>query len=299
MGEPVRAKLRTLLDLARISNLPTVWSNVLAGAVLAGTSADARPVVFAAIAASLLYSGGMFLNDAFDAEIDARERPERPIPSGRIARRAVLALGFGMLALALCVLGLSVLVMRARVALVPVGLAIAAGVVVYDRWHKGVAWSPVVMGACRAGLYFLGAFAAGGERASVLLPAVSLLGYVVGLTHVARFENASVVGRIWPALFVSAPALVVLATIRHVPPVELALTVAVLIVHAVWTVRALAIALRGGRGSIPRSVVSLIAGISLVDAAFIAANDGPTVALAAAVAAFAVTLLLQRWVRGT
>jgi 4-hydroxybenzoate polyprenyltransferase len=295
----VRVKLRTLLDLARISNLPTVWSNVLAGAVLAGTSADALRVVVAAIAGTLLYSGGMFLNDAFDAEIDARERPERPIPSGRIAKRTVLALGFGMLALSLCVLGLSVLVLRAPVELVPAGLAVAAGVVVYDRWHKGVALSPVVMGACRAGLYFLGALAAGGRCEAVLLPAVSLLGYVVGLTHVARFENASVVGRIWPALFVSTPALVVLATIWRAAPVELALTVAVLTVHAVWTVRALAIALRGGRGSIPRSVVSLIAGISLVDAAFIAANDGPSAALAAAVGAFAVTLLLQRWVRGT
>src|SRR5262245_63491269 len=51
-------------------------------------------------AGSLFYSGGMALNDAFDAEIDARERPERPIPSGRVSRGTVLALGFGMLVVA-------------------------------------------------------------------------------------------------------------------------------------------------------------------------------------------------------
>ena len=40
----------------------------------------------------------MYLNDAFDREIDARERPERPIPSGRIGAGPVFAIGFGLLA---------------------------------------------------------------------------------------------------------------------------------------------------------------------------------------------------------
>ncbi|HVR20889.1 MAG TPA: UbiA family prenyltransferase, partial [Polyangiaceae bacterium] len=111
-------KLRTLLDLARISNLPTVWSNVLAGAVLGTTEVRASSVVVVGVAASLLYSGGMFLNDAFDAGVDARERPERPIPSGRIGKATVLALGFGMLALALGVLLALVVSARAPFTLV-------------------------------------------------------------------------------------------------------------------------------------------------------------------------------------
>src|SRR5262245_7431898 len=116
-------KLRTLLDLARVSNLPTVWSNVLAGAVLGLASVEPLPVVVAGFAGSLLYSGGMFLNDAFDAEIDARERPERPIPAGRIAKATVLALGFGMLASAHAVL--AVFAGRAGTGLVAAGVAIA------------------------------------------------------------------------------------------------------------------------------------------------------------------------------
>jgi len=288
-------KLRTLLDLARISNLPTVWSNVLAGVVLGASRPSPGAVAVAGVAGSLLYSGGMLLNDAFDAEVDARERPERPIPSGRVTRRAVLGLGFAMLALAL-----GILAVFASSASVVAGFAIAVGVVVYDRWHKGVAWSPVVMGFCRGGLYVMGALAVaprpGGE---VLVPAASLLLYVVGLTHVARFENASAVGRTWPTLFLFAPAAVFVLRANFGANVEDLLTLAVIFVaYVVWTLRALVIALRGGRGAIPRAVVALIAGISLVDAAFIALGHvGPGVV--AAVAAFGLTLLFQRWVRGT
>jgi 4-hydroxybenzoate polyprenyltransferase len=294
-------KLRTLLDLARISNLPTVWSNVLAGAVLGATHFDAPSVVVAGVSGSLLYSGGMFLNDAFDAAIDARERPERPIPSGRIAKTTVLALGFGMLALALGVLGALVVFSGARIELVLTGLAIACGVLVYDRWHKGIAWSPVVMGFCRAGLYVLGALVASGRaETEVLVPAATLLLYVVGLTHVARFENATAVGRAWPTLFVFAPTIVVVSRALFGSGVLDAPLAAVLLVHVGWTLRAVVIALRGGRGAIPRAVVPLIAGISLVDALFIASRaERDYQALVVAIAAFGLTLLLQRWVRGT
>ena len=56
------------------------------------------------VALSLFYVGGMYLNDAFDAGIDAVERPERPIPSGQVSAETVFAAGFGMLALGLAVL---------------------------------------------------------------------------------------------------------------------------------------------------------------------------------------------------
>jgi 4-hydroxybenzoate polyprenyltransferase len=296
-------KPKTLLDLARISNLPTVWSNVLAGAVLGSPHPDALAVVTVGLSGSLLYSGGMFLNDAFDAEIDARERPERPIPSGRIAKSTVLAVGFGLLALALAVL--AVLVASARAAsgarLVLAGLGVAAAVLVYDRFHKGVALSPVVMGLCRAGLYAMGALAVTPSFGrEVALPAMTLLLYVVGLTYVARFENASAVGRIWPTLFVFAPALLVVLRVGWAleQPKLAAAVAVVLTAHVAWSLRSLRLALRGGKGAIPKAVVGLIAGISLVDSAFIALA-GVSVGVAAAVTAFGLTLLFQRWVRGT
>ena len=45
---------------------------------------------------TFFYLGGMYLNDAFDAEIDAAERPERPIPSGQVSARLIFHLGFGI-----------------------------------------------------------------------------------------------------------------------------------------------------------------------------------------------------------
>src|SRR6478736_6052578 len=79
---------RALLVLGRVSNLPTVWSNCLAGWLLGGAETPAvLPRLL--IGASLLYVAGMFLNDAFDIEFDRQFRPERPIPSGAISTRAV------------------------------------------------------------------------------------------------------------------------------------------------------------------------------------------------------------------
>ena len=81
------------LRLGRVSNLPTVWTNMLTGLVLAGGSLVDPRILPLLIALSLFYVGGMYLNDAFDAELDAKERPERPIPSGQISARTVFIAG--------------------------------------------------------------------------------------------------------------------------------------------------------------------------------------------------------------
>src|ERR1041385_5815117 len=90
------SKLRTLLVLGRVSNLPTVWANCLAGWLLGGGGEWPRFGLLCT-GATLLYVGGMFLNDAFDAEFDAEHRRGRPIPSGQIAQARVWQLGWGML----------------------------------------------------------------------------------------------------------------------------------------------------------------------------------------------------------
>ena len=74
--------LETLLKLGRVSNLPTVWTNVLAGTVLAGGAPLSAATGIVVLAMSMFYIGGMFLNDYCDRTIDALERPRRPIPAG-------------------------------------------------------------------------------------------------------------------------------------------------------------------------------------------------------------------------
>ena len=92
------AGLRTLLVLGRVSNLPTVWSNCLAGWWLGGAGKlTGLPFLFSG--ATLLYIGGMFLNDACDVEFDNQHRVSRPIPSGNIRLKTVWLLGAAWLIL--------------------------------------------------------------------------------------------------------------------------------------------------------------------------------------------------------
>ena len=274
----------TVLRLGRVSNLPTVWTNALAGAVLAG-GAPAGTVALAALSLSLLYVGGMWLNDAFDAEIDARERAARPIPRGEIGRNTVFAVGFALLA--------------AGVALaLPIGagavaLALAGAVVLYDWSHKRTVLGPVIMGATRLLAYLLGAVAAGGVTGAALLGAVGLMAYVVGLTYAAKQEAYDRLDRAWPLAVLAVP-LVLAAAAALGSGLALALWLALAALVAV----ALRWLFRRARGDVPRAVVALIAGVSLYDATLIAAAGAPELALLAGVG-FGLTLALQRLAPGT
>ena len=85
--QPHRAgSLRGWLELVRPPNLFTVPGDILAGAALAGIAAQNASLLLPAVLASLLlYMSGLILNDYMDRHTDARERPERPIPSGRVS----------------------------------------------------------------------------------------------------------------------------------------------------------------------------------------------------------------------
>jgi 4-hydroxybenzoate polyprenyltransferase len=169
-----------LLRLARISNLPTVWSNVLAASVLAG-GFEARGLALVLLSMSALYTGGMFLNDAFDREIDTRERPERPLPSGASAPGGGGTQGGAQLAS-----GVALLASFGTESAVA-GLGLAGTILIYDAWHKGNPASPFIMGACRALVYVTTAVAAGAALSPVILGAAfAVLLYVVALTQLAK-----------------------------------------------------------------------------------------------------------------
>src|ERR1041385_286698 len=141
---------RALFVLGRVSNLPTVWSHCLTAWWLGGQGCPHKlPYLF--FGASLLYTAGMFLNDAFDAAFDWEYRKERPIPCGAISDRAVWIIGFSLL-----VLGESLLLLVSRRTGI-FGLALAACIVLYDAVHKRISFAPVVMAACRFLLYLVAA----------------------------------------------------------------------------------------------------------------------------------------------
>jgi 4-hydroxybenzoate polyprenyltransferase len=178
-----RPRWRAYLLLSRVSNLPTVWSNVLAGTVTASLAWDWRLTLVVAVAMSLFYTGGMFLNDAFDAAIDRAERPERPIPAGNVERGEVFALGGALLAG-----GLFLLPRDRSVWLF--GGALVVAILLYDFRHKGARYAPLVMGVCRGLVYCVAAAAAGSVTVAALIGATIMTSYVVGLTVVARHAGA-------------------------------------------------------------------------------------------------------------
>ena len=281
-------KLGTALTLGRVSNLPTVWTGTLAGALLAGARDLGAEFALVVLAFSLFYTGGMFLNDAFDAPWDARERPERPIPSGAVGAREVFLWGFGLLAAGVLVLAL----FGAEAAMA--GLALAGTITFYDWNHKANPLSPVVMGLCRALIYVGAGLCYTLELPPALwLGALLLLCYLIGLTYVAKQENLERVENLWPLAFLAAPLAYgawLIAAQAWAAPFWLA--------FAGWMLFALRLLRRRRRGDIPRAVVSLIAGISLLDALLIAGSGLPALALLA-LAGFGVTVFLQRYIAGT
>lgn len=283
---------RTYLTLGRVSNLPTVWTNVLAGTVLAGVIPPFATLLLLLVALSLFYTAGMFLNDAFDREIDARERPERPIPAGEIAARRVFVLGFGMLAAGLLLL-VPAAAPGARTPTLLSGVALAGVIVLYDVWHKANPFSPLLMGLARALVYVTAGTAVAGRVTPALLAgALVLVAYLIGLTYVAKQETLGRVRNLWPLVFLAAPFL-------YAAPVVAATPVGAMIYigFLAWVVYALTLLIRSPR-RIPRAVVSLIAGIALLDAMLIVLHGAPALAGAAA-GGFAATLALQKVVSGT
>lgn len=284
------------LKLGRVSNLPTVWTNALAGIILAGGVLTDVRLGAILISLSLFYIGGMFLNDAFDAEIDAKERPERPIPSGLVSLRSVFIWGYAMMAAGVGILGWIGLSFEGGTGFWPVlsGLALAFFIVLYNYNHKGNPLSPFVMGMCRVLTYVTAATCFVVPPPSpVFIGAGLLLAYLIGLTYTAKQENFGKVENLWPLLFLGAP--VIFGALNAMGNIVL---LPFWLLLTVWVMVALFFVKRRGPGDIPRAVVSLIAGISLIDAVLIA-NAGQPIWALAAVAGFALTLFLQKFISGT
>lgn len=170
------------LDLVRAPASLTVLGDALVGALSARGPGGDGAVRAGALAASsvCLYSAGMALNDWADADLDAVERPERPIPSGRISRSRALVVGAGLTAV-----GVGSAFAAGRSSGL-VSLALAGALWAYDLVFKPTAAGPVVMAACRGLDVMMGAAGPGWRRA--LLPAGAVAVHTVAVTAVSRGE---------------------------------------------------------------------------------------------------------------
>lgn len=191
--------LRTYLQLMRFPAVFTAAADIFLGFTLthpefgrSSPATDALQLVLLLAASSGLYLAGMVLNDVFDVEEDRVERPGRPIPSGRITA----ARGW-QVAIALLLLGLTAAALTGRDS-VAVATGIVVAVFLYDGVLKQTILGPPAMGACRTLNIMLGASAVEGGVSNpvVLIIALGMGGYVMGVTWFARCEAGS--GATWP-----------------------------------------------------------------------------------------------------
>ena len=286
--DETKSKLRTLLILGRVSNVPTVWSNCLAGWILGG-GGSVWNLVLLCLGASCSYVGGMYLNDAFDAEFDRQHRSIRPIPSGAISETEVWIWGLGWLSAG--VLALSFFHWKTTLLV----FLMTGAILFYDWLHKSVAFSPFLMALCRFFLYLVAASTGtDGVTGLAIWCSLALSAYIVGLSYVARKESTGGFLDYWPCYLLGTPVL--LAILINAGQYFL-LGIVFSLVLALWVLQCLRFLFRTSHRLIGRAVSGLLAGIVLVDMVAVVGATPATTAVF--VCFFAAALWLQRSVPAT
>ncbi len=305
------------LTLARLSNLPTVVSNALVGLVAAAMAPVARfgypeqpspewrrlldmlgsDGVWPILAVCCFYVMGMMLNDVADASIDARERPNRPIPSDRVARRTAALVGIG-----LGVAGFALLLPLRRWEPMAWAAALVVAIVGYDFLNKR--WPAVVllMGACRSLVYLLAASISIAVHEPIwwriVLPFAIIVGiYTIMITVIARMEDNGRLGaRKWLALVMP---LVILPAVLSVVPLgnNMIWAAIAVMVMLLWLGRAAAF-IFAKPPETKEAVMTWISGMCLIDAWFLTLMGWPIAALIAGIG-FIATVLAHQRIMGT
>lgn len=188
----VSQRVKEYLQLIRLPNVFTTPSNILAGyfaAVTTTTAAEADGVHLIALMVSsgLLYIAGIVLNDYFDIEIDKKERPSRPLPSGKISKGYALTIAI----VALLIANIIALVVG------PISLAISLAltllIIAYDYQLKYTVLGPFAMGGTRSLNVIFGAspvllYIDNHSVAIVGVAAASLFFYVSSITILSKKE---------------------------------------------------------------------------------------------------------------
>ena len=183
--------MKALLSLTRPANLVTAVADVLAGMAIAGyflmdssvPAPPAAPVGWLALATVGLYGGGVVFNDVFDAELDAIERPERPIPSGAVSKQSAMLLGMILLAVGIT----ASFLVNQTAGFLAVGIAIAS--LVYDRFGKHHNWlGPVNMGLCRGLNLLLGVSIVPEQVLPWAWVGLVPIAYIAAITMISRGE---------------------------------------------------------------------------------------------------------------
>ncbi len=193
---PTPSRSLAFAQLVRLPNVFTAFADVLLGASATGlVTADPVAVLLLCLASAGLYLGGMAWNDYFDRHDDAKVRPFRPVPSGRVSPRAAGLVAAGLSAVGLlAALAATVWHPPPDGVVPPVAVAalLSGLIVLYDAVLKHTPAGPWAMGACRALNVCLGLSATGVLSAELTLHLALAVGvYIAGVTLFARTEEGT------------------------------------------------------------------------------------------------------------
>jgi len=175
--------IKAALQLARPANLVTAVADILAGIAIAGLTTGWGNAAWLIVSTLGLYGGGVVLNDVFDARLDAEERPERPIPSGRISLQLAAILGSALL-----LIGVFAAMIYGYTS-GWIAIAIALATIVYNRFAKhSRLFGPLVMGSCRGGNLLLGISAVPAQLSDWWPVAFVPLVYIAAITLISQDE---------------------------------------------------------------------------------------------------------------
>lgn len=188
----VSQRVKEYLQLIRLPNVFTTPSNILAGyfaAVTTTTAAEADGVHLIALMVSsgLLYIAGIVLNDYFDIEIDKKERPSRPLPSGKISKGYALTIAIVALLIA------NIIALIVGPISLAISLALTLLIIAYDYQLKYSVLGPFAMGGTRSLNVIFGAspvllYIDNHSVAIVGVAAASLFFYVSSITILSKKE---------------------------------------------------------------------------------------------------------------
>ena len=204
------SKTKAWLGMVRISNAPTIVSNILVGSAIAmqSDSFGWSPAydLFFAFCILAVYCAGMILNDAFDAKHDFLHRPQRPIPSGVIRRSTAWLIGLTLL------VGVSAfgIVHGSASGL----LLLVVAVLLYTFLHHWCILAIIFMALCRGLVYLIVADPIkGGDHTLLMTFCIALAFYTAVLTFIGRFENEKNKRYAWVTWLLLLPAAyIVIAT---------------------------------------------------------------------------------------
>ncbi|MCR5165305.1 MAG: UbiA family prenyltransferase [Thermoguttaceae bacterium] len=197
-------RLFPFLQLVRFPNVFVLLADILTVAFLLTSlellpAQNLAPFIAAGFGSVCLYWGGMVLNDAFDFQEDSVLRPERPLPSGRIALPTAIKTGWGLLAAGwvLCFLaGLGTRNLTSVLSVIGIATVLRACIVMYDARLKNTPMGPFLMGLCRGLNVLLFLAFMNPEKLNAAAPLflypMALTVFITGVTFYARNETQEI-----------------------------------------------------------------------------------------------------------